>query len=104
MSERDNCTGFVLGDWTEEWARYHPCHCPKCGGFLPSSFPTDGKQFTCKKCGSVLETIPNSPDDEFVKELEEDGFEQWEIDEMTMENYGGRICLVPDYAVKKGLG
>jgi len=101
---RENCTGFMMGDGYDEW---HPCHCPKCGAFLPQHFPTNGTAFKCKKCGSVLETIPNMQDaaeDGLLEDLKEDIKEgEWnqdDIDEAVYESYGGRICLVPDYAVK----
>jgi len=66
-----------------------PCTCPKCKGFLPRDFPI-AKQFQCRKCGSVLETIPHNPyaDEDDQDDLTED------------YEYGGKICIVPEYAVK----
>lgn len=82
--KENECTLFASGDCYEEWI---PCRCPNCKGFLPGHFPLSG-QFQCKKCGAVLETLPNSDPD-----LDED--EQ----DSDME-FGGMICKVPDYAVK----
>lgn len=79
MSE---CTEFVVID-CDDWV---PCRCPSCKGFLTRDFPL-GKQFQCKKCGSILETLPARPDD---PDEEEDTDMEW----------GGRICKVPHYAVK----
>ena len=100
-----DCSGFMVGDSFDEWT---PCHCPKCGGFLPQYFPTDGSQFKCKKCGAILETIPNMQDavengmlEDLKEDIEEGEWNQDDIDEAVMEGYGGKICLVPDYAVKK---
>lgn len=75
MTER-KCTSYVVIDYDD----YVPCRCPQCKGFLPRDFPTDG-QFLCRKCGAVLEVLP-----------EED-------EEFDEEEWGGKICLVPDYAV-----
>ena len=106
----DNCTIFMIGD---EWEEYGDvwktlCRCPKCGGFLPRSFPTNGSQFKCKKCGSALETIPDmqtAVEDGMIEDLkadiEESEWSQEDIDEAVYESYGGKICLVPEYAVKK---
>ena len=46
-----------------------------------------GEQFKCKKCGKTLETLPSIP---------EDG-----EDEDTDYEWGGRLCIVPDIAIKK---
>lgn len=66
------------------------CTCPKCKGFLPYDFPI-GKQFQCRKCGAVLETISHNP------YLDEDDEEE---DTSKDYEYGGKICLVPEYAIK----
>ena len=85
------CTDFSWGDYDyDEWS---PGTCPKCKGFLPKDFPNEeGVQFQCKKCGAVLEIVKD-PDEveEDMKELDPD----WEP-----TFWSGRICLVPDYAVK----
>lgn len=87
MSEPERqCTIFVSNEG------YAPdevglCHCPKCKGYLPSDFAI-GRQFQCKKCGAVLETLPTSDPDLADDEQDEE-----------ME-FGGMICVVPDYAVK----
>lgn len=79
-----SCTNFMVGDSDELGL----CRCPSCSGFLPSSFPIGiSKQFQCKKCGAVLETLPSSVED---PDDEEDSDMEW----------GGRICEVPTYAVK----
>jgi len=77
------CTTFIIYDDDGEWG---PCRCPQCSGFLPKDFP-QGKQFLCRRCGAVLETMPSPIDDP-------------DIEEDTDYEFGGRICLVPDYAVK----
>ena len=77
------CTEFEVGDYDEG---YPLCRCPHCKGYLPRDFP-QGKQFLCRRCGAVLETIPSPIDDP-------------DIEEDTDYEFGGRICLVPDYAVK----
>lgn len=70
-----------MEDWT-------PCHCPKCGGFLPGDlcgYPLEeGKQFQCKRCNAVLELIFNKEDE----------------DEEYTYTGSGRICLVPPDAIK----
>jgi len=76
-----SCTDFVM-----EGDELDLCRCPACSGFLPRHFPIGG-QFQCKRCGAVLETLPSPVDD---PDEEEDS---------DME-FGGRICEVPDYAVK----
>lgn len=106
---KDNCTDFVWGDGAE-WDDDDPdsyCKCPECGGNLPREFPLS-LQFKCGTCGVVLETIPNmqiATEDGMIEDLKEDieegDWDQDEIDEVVYESYGGRICLVPDYAVKK---
>ena len=85
MSEEGaHCTQFIVWDDYDCWT---PCRCPACGGFLPRDFPI-GNQFQCRKCGQVLETMPNSDPD-----LEDDE----QDDDME---HSGRICAVPDYAIK----
>uniref|UniRef100_A0A6M3M4G1 Uncharacterized protein n=2 Tax=viral metagenome TaxID=1070528 RepID=A0A6M3M4G1_9ZZZZ len=64
---------------------HHMCRCPKCSGFLPRNFPLK-KQFLCRKCGVVLETLPSLTEDP-----DDDGDPDY--------RWGGRICVVPDYAV-----
>lgn len=78
-----NCSEFITDGDTDD---LDLCRCPKCKGFLPRNFPLGG-QFLCKKCGTVLETIPSNVEDPD----EEEGSDY---------EFGGRICLVPDYAVK----
>lgn len=78
----NECTEFMT-DGDDDWPL---CRCPSCNGFLPRSFPI-GEQFQCKRCGAVLETLPSIPDD---PDEEED----------TDMEFGGRICKVPDVAVK----
>lgn len=82
MSKTEGCTNFTTIDYND-WT---PCRCPACKGFLPKDFPM-GKQFLCKKCGAVLETLPTIPEDP-------------DMDEDTDYEWGGRICLVPEVAVK----
>jgi len=79
------CSLFVADSETDRL-----CTCPKCKGFLPRDFPI-AKQFQCRKCGAVLETIPHNPYADEDDDLE-DTSEDYE--------YGGKICLVPDYAIK----
>jgi len=76
-----NCTEFVM-----EGDDLDLCRCPGCQGFLPRDFPI-AKQFQCKRCGAVLETLPSPVDDP-------DGEEDSDME------FGGRICEVPDVAVK----
>lgn len=77
------CTLFCVGDCEN----MDLCRCPSCNGYLPRDFPI-GRQFQCKRCGAVLETLPDYDED-----LDDD--EQ----DHEME-FGGKICVVPDYAVK----
>lgn len=68
--------------YDEEW---NPCRCPQCKGFLPAHFPIN-EQFLCRKCGSVLETLPS--------------LVEYSDDEEDLDyKYGGRICLVPEVAI-----
>ena len=105
MSKGENCTAFGAYESWDYFEELKPherfCRCPKCKGFLPQSFPI-GKPFTCKKCGSVLETIPNyedAKDADWLEDMKEDfkDLTPKEVDEEVYENYGGKICLVPDY-------
>ena len=88
MSER-NCSVFITDDWYPEdgegWMKL--MRCPGCKRWLPSDWPI-GKQFQCKACGAVLETLPTVPEDD--PDDEEDVDYEW----------GGRLCVVPDVAVK----
>lgn len=61
-------------------------HCPKCDKPLGREFRY-GRQFICHNCGAVLETMPSKVEDQ---DEEED----------TDYEFGGRLCLVPEYAVK----
>lgn len=70
----------------DDYDNWTPCRCPSCKGFLIRDFPI-GKQFQCKKCGTVLETLPSRPDD---PDEPEDTDMEW----------GGQICKVPDVAVE----
>ncbi len=83
------CTEFVCnGSMSEDdWV---PCRCPKCNGFLPRDFSL-GKQFQCRRCGAVLETLPS-----LVGKM---GLDPETEGDPDME-WGGRICFVPGYAVK----
>lgn len=65
------------------------CRCPGCKGFLPRDFPL-GRQFQCRRCGAVLETLPSKLDDPDDPDEEEDINYTW----------GGRICLVPPDCIK----
>ena len=80
----DKCTDFGIWEGPEE--EWTPCRCPACKGFLPKDFPL-GPQFQCRKCGTVLETLPSRP-------------ENPNDEEDTDMEFGGRICPVPGYAVK----
>ena len=71
-------------DWEPDEHWMSLMRCPSCKGWLPNDWPV-GKQFQCKKCGTVLETLPGN-------EEGDDGAEPYD--------YGGRLCVVPDYAVK----
>ena len=83
--KKNECTIFVSDEsYGDVWT---PCLCPICRGFLPKDFPI-GRQFQCRKCGAVLETLPTSDPD--LNDDEQD-------DEME---FGGMICKVPDYSVK----
>ena len=82
LSEQKACTNFTIIDY-DDW---DPCRCPECKGFLPKDFPIGG-QFLCRKCGSVLETLPSPVDDS-------------DEDEDSDMEFGGIICKVPDYAIK----
>ncbi len=81
------CTQFMFDGDPEEW---RPCTCPVCKGFLPAHFPLD-RQFLCNKCGAVLKTYPSLDEymswDQFLFDVQED-------------RWGGRICLVPELAIK----
>lgn len=68
--------------------------CPACGGWLPQGFPM-GKQFQCKRCGAVLETLPSIPE----TYTNADGSTETNPEDVDYE-WGGRLCLVPKYAVK----
>lgn len=91
MANVSPCSDFEIeGGDPDTWS---PCHCPKCGAYLPRDFPL-GEQFVCKKCGTVLETIPRKLDDledpdEYIKPSKGEEY-----------LYGGRICIVPAYAVE----
>jgi len=90
------CVEFIQDDWGDgydvpTYATLLRCPNPKCRAWLPRDFPV-GSQFKCKKCGSVLETIPNTDN---IEEEEEEM-----DDDEIYEYYGGKICLVPEYAVK----
>lgn len=83
------CTTFINDDYEDRPVHETLCRCPKCKGFLPRNFPL-GKQFRCKKCGIILETIPSNP------YADEDDIE----DDSDDYEYGGKICIVPDYTIK----
>lgn len=111
MSRGDECSSFGASvDWDYfDGLKPHErfCRCPKCKGFLPQVFPI-GQPFTCKKCESVLETIPNyeeAKDDDWLEDMAEDfkDLTPHEIDEEVYEHYGGKICLVPKYITPKNL-
>ncbi|MCK4266696.1 MAG: hypothetical protein KAX31_05400 [Thermoplasmata archaeon] len=80
------CTQFTFEDPDD----HRPCRCPRCQGFLPAHFPLD-RQFLCRKCGAVLKTYPSLEEymswDQFLFDVQED-------------RWGGRICIVPELAVK----
>ncbi len=98
------CTRFVEGE-CDEWC---PCRCPECGGYLPGDFIVDeGVQFQCHSCGAVLEIIYDPPDPELVEIWkEEHSGILYEMGFLPVPEYkasfspGGRICVVPNYAVK----
>ena len=79
------CTSFEIGEYPETDLYRILCRCPKCKGWLPQNFPI-GKPFTCKKCGAILETIPDTTD------LEEE--EKDLTDDEVYESHGGKICLI----------
>lgn len=56
-------------------------HCPGCGGFLPRNWPSY-KQFECEKCGRTLEAFPVDDEDQDME-------------------FSGKLCVVPDFAVKQ---
>ena len=89
------CTGFHYGEY-DEWS---PCICPKCKGYLPENFPTtEGIQFQCKKCSTVLEIIikvDKEEKEEYEKSFEP-GEEIPEYDPTEGDYWGGRICIVPE--------
>jgi len=99
------CTIFSTGDYDgDEWV---PCRCPKCKGYLPQDFPDEeGIQFQCRRCGTILEIILDPPEPEEVEWWNEQhsgiiyelGLEP--IPEYEPEYNSGRICVVPDYAVR----
>lgn len=82
MTETKQCAPFGMWDYEPDEVWESLMRCPACKGFLSRYFPID-KQFQCKRCGAVLETIPGN---------EEGDGKDYE--------YGGRLCVVPDYAVK----
>ena len=81
------CTQFTFDGDFDEW---RPCTCPVCKGFLPANLPLD-RQFLCRKCGAVLKTYP--PLDEYMS------WNQFLFDAQD-DRWGGRICLVPELAIK----
>lgn len=105
-----NCSDFVYGDYDHD--EMSLCKCPKCGGFLTRTFPTtEGVQWQCKKCGGVLEVLLDAPDPDEVQDYEDYmkttgilymlGLEEVPaFDPSDSECLAGRICLVPEYAVK----
>lgn len=82
-----SCSKFTF----EDPEHHRPCRCPICKGFLPGHFPID-KQFLCRKCGAVLKVYPSL--DEYMS-WTEFLFDPW--DEIR---WGGRICAVPELAIK----
>ncbi len=74
-----DCNLFYI--WADDPADIALIHCPGCGGFLPSDFPTY-RQFKCRKCGRTLECLPTDDEDQDME-------------------FGGKLCLVPEYAVKE---
>jgi hypothetical protein len=105
------CSDFMWGDY-EQGDKVRLCQCPSCGGFLPRDFnTTEGTQWQCKNCGTVLETIKNPPEDYEVEAhidwythnmgiLYSLGLEQIPDCPPSEEYFSGKICVVPDYAVK----
>ncbi len=76
------CAAFSIGD--EDW--HDKDHlwkslmrCPECSGWLPRYFPI-GEQFHCKRCGAVLETLPDEDEDPDMEQ-------------------SGRLCIVPEEAI-----
>ena len=84
MSEK-TCSVFMTDDWDPEENWMKLMRCPGCKRWLPSDWPI-GKQFQCKACGAVLETLPTIP--------------EYEDEEDTDYELGGMLCIVPDVAVK----
>ena len=93
MVEDNKCTAYVMtDDYSAEELEKTPesemCKCPKCGRGIPPDFP-ENTQFKCSHCNTILEAIP-----EFNEDSEE------EYPEHDEWNHPGKICIVPDYAIK----
>ena len=83
------CTKFTYDGDPDDWK---PCRCPRCQAFLPAHFPLD-RQFLCRRCGAVLKTYPSL--DEYMS------WDQFLFEEARwMARWGGRICIVPELAIK----
>lgn len=92
--EERQCSNYYMsddysGDELENMPEEEMVKCPKCGRGIPPDFP-EGVQFKCGHCGTVLEAIS-----EYVEPEDDDEDPEWDED-----NHPGKICIVPDYAIK----
>ena len=88
------CSPYVMSDDYDardlkEMPEADMCKCPKCDRGIPPDF-SESVQFKCAHCGAVLEAIPEFDPDE---DPEEPMYDEW--------NHPGKICIVPDYAIKQ---
>ncbi len=89
------CTSFTTDDYDTNASWEMLMRCPHCKGWLPQDFPL-AMQFKCKKCGKTLETLPSIPDTWTNIKGETET-----VPEDLDYEWGGRLCVVPDVAIRK---